>query len=205
MATLNFRQVRNFSQTLFMEILDFTGKDDGPTIEEFIQRSKSTHGKYWRIPIVCSMRDEAKKWWLSLDHHQKMTNISDAEFEKLFLDKWSRAKKKENETHKRLFATGVSLLQVHALIQKEKIIVSINPSCKQNLININLAKRLQVPAKHIETAQIDNKDFQVYKDLKISMDKYVLHGDFYTSDMDNMDVVLGYPWMESVSTININV
>ena len=37
------------------------------------------------------------------------------------------------------------------------------------------------------------------------MDKYVLHGDFYTSDMDNMDVVLGYPWMESVGTININV
>ena len=37
------------------------------------------------------------------------------------------------------------------------------------------------------------------------MDKYVLHCDFYTSDMDNMDVVLGYPWMESVGTININV
>ena len=37
------------------------------------------------------------------------------------------------------------------------------------------------------------------------MDKYVLHCDFYTSDMDNMDVVLGYPWMESVGTVNINV
>ena len=37
------------------------------------------------------------------------------------------------------------------------------------------------------------------------MDKYVLHGDFYTSDMDKMDVVLGYPWMESMGTININV
>jgi len=37
------------------------------------------------------------------------------------------------------------------------------------------------------------------------MDKYVLHGDFYTSDMDNMDVVLGYPWMELVSIVNINV
>ena len=33
----------------------------------------------------------------------------------------------------------------------------------------------------------------------------MLHGDFYTSEMDNMDVVLGYPWMESMRTININV
>ena len=83
--------------------------------------------------------------------------------------------------------------------------VSINPSCKQNLINVNLAKKLQIPAKHIENTQVDDEDVQVYKDLKISMDKYVLHGDFYASDMDNMDVVLGYPWMESVGTININV
>ena len=37
------------------------------------------------------------------------------------------------------------------------------------------------------------------------MDKYVLHSDFYASDMANEDVVLGYPWMESVGTININV
>ena len=37
------------------------------------------------------------------------------------------------------------------------------------------------------------------------MDKYVLHGDFYISEMDNMDVVFGYPWMESAGTINITV
>ena len=51
---------------------------------------------------------------------------------------------------------------------------------------------------------MDDEDVQVYKDLKISMDKYVLHGDFYNLDTDNMDDVLGYPWMESVGTININ-
>ena len=66
-------------------------------------------------------------------------------------------------------------------------------------------KKLQIPAKHIENTQVDNKDVLVYKDLKISMDKYVFHGDFYASDMDNMDVVLGYPWMDLVGTININV
>ena len=37
------------------------------------------------------------------------------------------------------------------------------------------------------------------------MDKYVLHSNFYAMDMDEVDIVLGYPWIESVGTININV
>jgi DNA helicase IV len=37
------------------------------------------------------------------------------------------------------------------------------------------------------------------------MDKYVLHSDFYAMDMDEVDIVLGYPWIESMGTININV
>ena len=37
------------------------------------------------------------------------------------------------------------------------------------------------------------------------MDKYVLHSEFYALDMDGVDVVLGYPWMQSVGTDNINV
>jgi len=121
------------------------------------------------------------------------------------MDKWSQAKKQDKGKHVGLFPTGIFLLQFHGLIQKEKIIVSMNPSCKHNFINVNLAKKLQVPTKHIENTQVDDEDVQVYKDLKISMDKYVLHGDFYTLEMDNMHVFLGYLWMESASTININV
>ena len=83
--------------------------------------------------------------------------------------------------------------------------MSINPSCKHNFINVNLEKKLQVPTKHIENTEVDDEGVQVYKYLKLSMDKYVLHNNFYISDMDNMDVVLGYPWMQSVGTININV
>ena len=98
--------------------------------------------------------------------------------------------KKETKEPKGLFSAGIYLLQAHGLIQKEKIIVSINPSCKHNFINVNLTNKLQVPAKQIENTQVDDEDVQVYKDLNISMDKYVLHGDFYTSEMDNMDVVL---------------
>jgi hypothetical protein len=37
------------------------------------------------------------------------------------------------------------------------------------------------------------------------MDKYVLHSYFYVMDMDAADIVLGYPWIESMGTININV
>jgi hypothetical protein len=37
------------------------------------------------------------------------------------------------------------------------------------------------------------------------VDKYVLHSNLYVIDMDDMDIVLGYPWIDSVGTININV
>jgi len=37
------------------------------------------------------------------------------------------------------------------------------------------------------------------------MDKYVLYLDFYVMDMDEVDIVLGYFWIESVGIININV
>jgi hypothetical protein len=30
------------------------------------------------------------------------------------------------------------------------------------------------------------------------MDKYVLHPDFHATDMDDMDIILGYPWMDSI-------
>jgi hypothetical protein len=35
-----------------------------------------------------------------------------------------------------------------------------------------------------------------FKDLKLGMDKYVLHLDFYIMDMDEVDIVLGYPWID---------
>jgi len=66
-------------------------------------------------------------------------------------------------------------------------------------------KKLQVSIKDIAKSQVDNENVQIYKDLKLSMNKYVFHCDFYTSYMDYMDVVFGYPWMESVGTVNINV
>jgi len=149
-------------------------------------------------------RDEATTWW-ELLNQKKCSNLPDEEFEKLLLDRWSHARKQDKEKHVGLFPTGISLLQVHGLIQEEKIIVSINPSASIILSMLILQKKLQVPTKQIEHTQVDDKDVQIYKDLKLSMDKYVFHSDFYASDMNNMDVVLGYPWMKLVGTININV
>ena len=41
--------------------------------------------------------------------------------------------------------------------------------------------------------------------MKLTMDKYVLHSDFYALDMKDVDIILGYPWMDSIGTIQINV
>jgi hypothetical protein len=37
------------------------------------------------------------------------------------------------------------------------------------------------------------------------MDKYVFHSYFYVIYMDEVDIVLVYPWMTTIGTININV
>jgi hypothetical protein len=38
------------------------------------------------------------------------------------------------------------------------------------------------------------------------MDKYLLHSYFYSYiNMDDVYIVLGYPWMDSIGTMNINV
>jgi hypothetical protein len=68
-----------------------------------------------------------------------------------------------------------------------------------------LAKRLQVLAKNIQSTQAKDENFQFFKYLNIIMDKYVLHSIFYAIDMDDVDIVLGYSWMDLVGTVNINV
>jgi hypothetical protein len=47
--------------------------------------------------------------------------------------------KKDKKGIRDLFSCDNFILQVHGRIQQE-VIVSINPSCKHNLINVNFAK-----------------------------------------------------------------
>jgi hypothetical protein len=74
-----------------------------------------------------------------------------------------------------------------------------------NFVNVQLVNRLQVPAKNIQSTQVEGANVQIFKYLNITMDNYVLHSDFYAIDMGDVDIVLGYPWMDSVGTVNINV
>jgi hypothetical protein len=62
-----------------------------------------------------------------------------------------------------------------------------------------------VPTGNIQSTEVEGNNIQFFKDLKITTDKYVLHSDFHAIDMNDVNIILGYPWMESVSTVNVNV
>jgi hypothetical protein len=64
---------------------------------------------------------------------------------------------------------------------------------------------LQVTKKNIQIKWVDDQSVQFFKDLKFTMDKCVLHSNFSAIDMIDLDVVLGYPWIPTIGTININV
>jgi hypothetical protein len=52
---------------------------------------------------------------------------------------------------------------------------------------------------------VEGGNIQNFKYLKITMDKYVLHFDFHCIYVKDVDVIIGYPWMESIGTVNVNV
>jgi hypothetical protein len=87
------------------------------------------------------------------------------------------------------------------ITEREKLLISINPSNMHNFINVDLTKRLQVP----QSTQVEGKNVRIFEDLKITMDKYVFHSYFYTIDMDDVDIILRHPLMGLVGTVNIDV
>jgi hypothetical protein len=55
-----------------------------------------------------------------------------------------------------------------------------------------LVNRLKILAKNIQSTQVKGKNVQIFKDLKDSMDKYVLHSYFYVySHVSRMKHVKG--------------
>lgn len=52
---------------------------------------------------------------------------------------------------------------------------------------------------------MSGNDIQTFEDLKLSNDKHVLYQKFHALDMDGLDIILGYPWLESFRRININM
>lgn len=62
-----------------------------------------------------------------------------------------------------LSSCGHFILQVHGCIQQAKFIVSIYLSCKYNLINVTLAKKLHVLSKHILNTQVYGVSVKILK------------------------------------------
>jgi hypothetical protein len=61
-----------------------------------------------------------------------------------------------------------------------------------------LAKRVDLLAKQIQRTQVEGENVLNFKYFNITMDKYVFNSHFYVIDMDDVDIILGYPWMASL-------
>ena len=97
---------------------------------------------------------------------------------RIFLDRWNHGTKKDTNSSRDLFSCTNIIIQVHGCIRKENLIIFINSSSKHNFTNVNLTKRLQIPTKNIQSTRLEGEKVQFFKDLKITMDKYVLHSYF---------------------------
>jgi len=59
--------------------------------------------------------------------------------------------------------------------------------------------------KNNQSTQVEGKSVQIFKYLKLTIVKYVLQSNFCAINMNDVDVILGYPWMTTIGTYNINV
>ena len=89
--------------------LNFIQNDNVISIEEYLEEMKSRWKTSWRYWVNFYLKDDANVWWNSFNH-DKMKTLSNEEFEQVFLDKWSHAKKKDIENHKDLFSCDYFLL-----------------------------------------------------------------------------------------------
>ena len=94
----------------------FTGKPDGPSIEKYIAHYKLVYPQWWRLKVKDYLSKDVKTWWWNLFNHDRVYRLQNKEFEKLFLNKWSRAKKKDNAS-----PNSLSSLKVHRSIQTKNL------------------------------------------------------------------------------------
>jgi hypothetical protein len=90
------------------------------------------------------------------------------------------------------------------LFRDRKVIISINSCIQYHLIHAELSKSLKILAKNLSSTPVYGEHIQFFKDLNITMDKYVLHANFHAIDMPTVDIILGYPWIKLVFTFNMN-
>jgi hypothetical protein len=68
-------------------MMHFNGRDEVPSIEEYVKNIKSSCGLLWQVGIWINLRDDASKWWNEVKYDE-IFELSDKEYENLFLDKW---------------------------------------------------------------------------------------------------------------------
>jgi hypothetical protein len=141
----------------------FIGKCDGPSIEAFIKEIKLAWEENWPHWVALKLQGDVAIWWKSIDY-KDMMKLSNGVFEKILLDRWYHGKNKDTKRTKGLFSCDKSILQVHGCIHKENVIVSINPSCQQIFINVQLVNRLQVLQRIFTTHRLL---INMFKFLKI--------------------------------------
>jgi hypothetical protein len=109
---------------------------DGPSIEDILKVPQVIMGRvWWKSFVAWGFKGDALIQWKSF-HHSEWMSLSEEALEKLVLDKCSHTKSKDTNITKILFSCDKSILQVHGCIHKENVIISINPSCMHNFINV---------------------------------------------------------------------
>jgi len=93
----------------------FTGKDDELSIEEYIKEVKSSFGMFWKMTFPLKLRGNAVIF-ISLLNYAKMKDLSNEEYEEVFLDRWSHVMNNDKKRNTDLFSCE-NLLQVHGFIQ----------------------------------------------------------------------------------------
>jgi hypothetical protein len=84
----------------------FIEKCDGPSIEVFIKERNPTWEENWTHWVDLKLQGDVAIWWKLLDYKEVMT-LSNGEFEKLLLDKWSHGKNKDTERTKCFHVTNL--------------------------------------------------------------------------------------------------
>jgi hypothetical protein len=64
---------------------------------------------------------------------------------------------------------------------------------------------MELLVKHIQRTQVEGENVQIFKHLNITMDTHVFNSHFCVTYMDDVDIILRYPWMASLGMINSNV
>jgi hypothetical protein len=87
----------------------FTGNDDGPSIEEYIQNQNSSWKEQWKICLHDGFKEYACIWWNSFNYNELMT-LSNETYETLILDRWYHVGKRDTKRTKGFFSYGNSIL-----------------------------------------------------------------------------------------------